>query len=279
MLGGNIMSIKESSTSGRVPIHNATQGDSPLVGFPEGGFPLTEFPAMSLMDQTQADIPKEGAIPRNVRFYEGTSRLNKSEMNYAWKEFGGDSHAVTENDGSSYITRIIERESKKNGVYFKLTERLVRAMDGYGTIVWRVEFGAIVRRRSAKAKFEELWAPNILNKVRDVVIGGVAVSVASKELAASLGVPFSTIRANLWVANKWAKGETTTFLPHRSMIESIFDLLVDLGFKDQTIQSMKGYCSEVPKPSEHVLAVLRKCGELNLNESEGEDYDDDHTSG
>lgn len=236
-------------------------GSSALTGFPkvEGfppipeGFPVLSFPDM-LQDDGQA-VPKEGTAPKNVKFFEGVTRLNKGETGYAWNEFGGDKMAAPDGD-RSFITRIIEHESKKNGVRIKLVERLTREADGYGSISWRLDIGAVARRKPPKNPFDVAWHPFILDKVRDVVANGMTVAAASKALADELGVSFSTIRANLWVADKWARGESTSFLPNRSMIKPIFELLCELGKKDKALESLAAYCKEVKKPSEYVLAVL-----------------------
>lgn len=252
----------------------------PAAGFPAvGGFPSSGFPAVTAdaaddaedydemdntpeeMEQTTQDNgPKEGTAPRNVKYYEGVNKLNKTSTNRAWQEFGGDRLAAFENDGSAYIIRTIERASKKTGVYFKLTERLSKDVEGYGVIAWRIELGAVVRRKPAKQKFDEAWGGAILAKVRAVVADGVGVAAASRQLADELGVSFSTMRANLWVADKWSRGETTTFLPHRSMIRPIFELMCELGKRDETLTSMVAYSKAVRKPSEYVVEILRENG-------------------
>lgn len=204
-------------------------------------------------------LSQAGKAPKTPRFYEGSVKLNKSGTKDAWTEFGGDKLAVFEPDGSAYILRVIERESRKNlGIYFKLVEKLIRKVDGYGSIAWRLDLGAVVCHKPTMNKFDEAWAPAILNKVHEVVVNGVPSYTASKALADELGVSFRTMRANLWIADKWARGETSSFLPHRSMIRPIFDLLCELGKKDMALSSMRAYCTQVTKPSEHVLTILRE---------------------
>lgn len=244
----------------------AQQGFPTASGFPAmGGFPSTTVTSNDENNKAETeaakvvvDEPKAGTPPKNVRYFEGTTKLNKTETKHAWNEFGGERLATYEKDGSSFITRIIERESKKSGVYFKLEERLTRDADGYGVIAWRIDLGSIVRRRPPKQKFQEAWRDSILAKVREVVADGVGVAAASRSLAEELGVSFSTMRANLWVADKWSRGETTTFLPHRSMIRSIFELMCELGKEKETLQSLVAYSKAVKKPSEYVAEILRE---------------------
>lgn len=260
---------------------------APATGFPAmGGFPSSGFPSMKAEETVEETVnntaedkaketakntakdttnhvedgPKAGNVPKNVKYFDGMTKLNKTDTNNTWKEFGGDRLATVEKDGSAFITRIVERESKKSGVYFKLVERLTRDADGYGVIAWRIDLGAVARRKPSKQKFDESWHDSILVKVREVVADGVPVATASKQLSAELGVSFSTMRANLWVADKWAKGETTTFLPHRSMIKSIFNLLCELGKKEETLASLEAYCKAVVKPSEFVLDIMKANG-------------------
>jgi hypothetical protein len=210
-------------------------------------------------NKEQANEPKKGRAPKDGKYFDGQTKLNKTDTNNAWKEFGGDRLATVEKDGSTYITRIIERESKKNNVCFKLVERLTKYADGYGDISWRIDLG-VMGRKPPKQKFDESWHDAILVKVREVVTDDVGVGVAAKSLADELGVSFSTMRGNLWVADKWSKGETTTFLPHRSMIKPIFNLLCELGKKEQVLASMVAYSKAVPKPSEFIVIVLKENG-------------------
>lgn len=238
---------------------------APTTGFPAiGGFASSGFPSLQAEDIEEEDNgkdePKAGTIPKNVRFFEGVNRLNKTETKYAWEEFGGERLATYEEDGSGFITRVIERASKKTGVYFKLTERLTKDADGYGSIDWRIELGAVVRRKPPKQEFQTEWGDAILASVRKVVADGVNVSAAARELAESLDVSFSTMRANLWVADKWSRGETTTFLPHRFMIRPIFELMCELGKKQETLQALIGYSKSVKKPSTFVVEILEENG-------------------
>lgn len=223
-----------------------------------GGFPAIKgFPSVSgFPAETPANIPKEGKAPKNLKFFEGSDKLNKTETRYAWREFGGDKIAVFESDGRAYVTRIIERESKKSGAYFKLTEKLVRDGTGHGILSWRLELGAVVRRKPAKTKFDEGWKGAILARVRAIAFGSSTVTSASKDLAEELGVSYSTVRATLWVSDKWIKGERSAFLPHKYMIRPIFDLLCELGKKEQVLSSLKTYCAETTKPSKIVLDLL-----------------------
>lgn len=243
---------------------------APATGFPAiGGFASSGFPSLQAED-IEEDVdnvtavddgePKAGTVPKNVRFFEGVNRLNKTETKYAWEEFGGERLATYEEDGSGFITRIIERASKKTGVYFKLTERLIKDAEGYGSIEWRIELGAVVRRKPPKQEFQTAWGDDILASVRKVVAEGANVSTAARELAEALDVSFSTMRANLWVADKWSRGETTTFLPHRSMIRPIFELMCELGKKQETLQALIGYSKSVKKPSTFVVEILKENG-------------------
>lgn len=244
----------------------ASMGFPATTGFPQQGGQLSSkgFPAMDLADASAAaeasDGAKEGNIPKNVKYFDGITKLNKTDTSNSWKEFGGERLATYEPDGSAYITRIIERESKKSGVYFKVVERLTKDADGYGVIAWRIDLGAVARRKPTKQKFEDSWHDAILLKVKAVVADGEGVASAARKLADELGVSFSTMRANLWVADKWSRGEMTTFLPHRSMIKSIFGLLCDLGKREETLASMEAYCKAVSKPSEFVLEIMRENG-------------------
>lgn len=205
------------------------------------------------------DEAKRGLVPRDVKYYDGVTKLNKTETNNAWKEFGGDSLATVEKDGSAFITRIIERESKKSNISVKFVECLTKYADGYGDISWRIDLGAIARK-PPKQKFDESWHDAILAKVRAVVTDGAGVGATAKSLADELGVSYNSMRGNLWVADKWAKGETTTFLPYRSMIKPIFNLLCELGKKEQVLASMIAYSKAVPKPSEHIVVILKENG-------------------
>ena len=234
---------------------------APTSGFPAmGGFPNSGFPTLQAEEEPDKDEPKAGTTPKNVRYFEGVNKLNKTETKYAWDEFGGERLATYEEDGSGFITRIIERASKKTGVYFKLVERLTKDADGYGTIDWRIDLGAVVRRKPPKQQFQESWSGPILASVREVIVDGTNVSAASRALAESLDVSFSTMRANLWVADKWSRGETTTFLPHRSMIRPIFELMCELGKKDETLEALVGYSEAVKKPSAFVVEILKEHG-------------------
>ena len=199
---------------------------------------------------------KMGKAPKTPVLYEGATNLNKSTTNAKWKEFGGDNSAVDETDGSKSITRIVEHESKTNKVSMKLTEKLTRNIDGYGTILWQLSVGATAGRSPAKNKYDENWQPSILAKIREVVADGVTVLAASKALANELGISHNTIRANIWVADKWAKGETVTFLPHRSLVKPICDLLCELGKKDMMLASLNAYCAAVENPNKSVTDVL-----------------------
>ena len=200
---------------------------------------------------------------RNVdKVFEGLLKLNKTDTVAVWKEFGGEPLAVLEPDGNAYILRKIEYETRKKGqqggIRFILSEKLTRNKKGYGFISWQLTIGSITRRKPPKIKFQENWSEPILKKVRDVIENGTVVTTAAKILADDLGIPYSTIRANLWVANKWAKGEATSFLPHRSMIRPIFDLLCELGKRDMVLISLSWHCTAVKKPAESVLAILNE---------------------
>ena len=247
------------------------------TGFPSTGFPAvsnlgfpakaTGFPAstgFSVLsadeDEVDTDEPQPGKAPRDVKYFEGVNKLNKTETKYAWTEFGGERLATYEDDGSGYITRVIERASKKTGVYFKITELLTKDADGYGTIDWRIELGTVMRRKPAKQKFEEAWSDSILESVRSVIADGENVSAAARKLAEELGVSFSTMRANIWVADKWSRGETTTFLPHRTMIKPIFNLMCELGKEEETLEALIGYSKAVKKPSSYVEEIMEEHG-------------------
>ena len=210
----------------------------------------------SMESKEQAKEPKKGKVTY-AKYFDGMTKLNKTDTNNEWKEFGGDGLATVEKDGSAYITRIIERESKKSNIKFELVERLTKDADGYGVISWRLDLGAKARKLS-KQKFDDAWHDAILSKVRAVVADGEGVASASRKLAEELGVSFSTMRANLWVADKWSRGETTTFLPHRSMIKPIFNLMCELGKKEQVLASMVAYSKAVPKPSAFIVAILKR---------------------
>jgi hypothetical protein len=189
----------------------------------------------------------------------GDGKLNKTATAYAWKEFGGDAAAVFEEDGDAYITRVIERESKKSGDYFKLVEKLTRGANGYGSVAWTLTIGAVARRNPPKQLFDTHWEPVILRKVREVVAEGAPVTATSKALARELGVSYGVIRANVWVADKWARGVYTTFLPHRAMIRPIFDLLCELGKGSEALSAIRAYVTQASKPPEVMLAIIADC--------------------
>ncbi|MBC2457171.1 hypothetical protein [Clostridium beijerinckii] len=203
---------------------------------------------------------KRGRVTKDVRYYDGETKLNKTETNNAWEEFGGDRLATVEKDGSSFITRIIERESKKNNVHFEYVERLTKYADGYGVIAWRIDLRTAAASRPPKRKFEGAWHDAILAKVREVVVDGISIGNASRSLATELGVSFSSTRTYLWVVGKWSRGETATFLPHRSMIKPIFNLLCELGKKEQVLASMVAYSKAVTKPDKHIIEILKENG-------------------
>ena len=133
---------------------------APATGFPAiGGFVSSGFPSLQAEDIEEEDNgkdePKAGTIPKNVRFFEGVNRLNKTETKYAWEEFGGERLATYEEDGRGFITRIIEIASKNTGVYFK-HRASTKDVDGYGSIDWRIE-QCVVRRKPPKQEFQTEW--------------------------------------------------------------------------------------------------------------------------
>ena len=75
-------------------------------------------------------------------------------------------------------------------MYFKLIERLTKDADGYGSIDWRIELGAVGAVSHLK-EFQETWRDPILASVREVVADGL-MYLALRKLAESLDVPFST---------------------------------------------------------------------------------------
>ncbi|GHU95984.1 hypothetical protein FACS1894208_09790 [Clostridia bacterium] len=255
-------------------------GFSVTAGFPNVGFPSTaptadpavtkpKAPAKSDTPAKRAQSTKPStaikvvtpaeallASAKKAKAYDGVQKLTKAETVSAWKEFGGDPLAVYESDGSARIIRVIARESKKSGGSFNLTETLTRELDGHGNISWRLVTGVIAKRKAPTQKFDENWETAILQKVREVVVGGAPVFSTAKALAAELGVSFSVVRANLWTAEKWARGEAPSFLPHRSMIRPIVALLCELGKRDEVIASLTAYCNSTTKPSVFVTAVL-----------------------
>ena len=186
---------------------------------------------------------------------EGSTALNKRDTSSEWAVFGGNKEAITGADGSLFIGRVIERTSKADGLAFRLTEKLIKYADGYGKLDWKYEYVAVARRNPAKVGFSPDWQQGLLVAIRKVV-EGAPVSATIKKLGEELSIPYKSLRPSVWTASKWAKGETTSFLPHRSMVRPIFELLCEMGKKDEALASLTGYCSVVPKPSASVLEVL-----------------------
>jgi hypothetical protein len=229
-------------------------GDTPAQGTPAQG--VSE---QSVSEQSAAASrvsAAQGTRVKQPKTFQGVDKLNKTNTAYAWKEFGGDAAAVFIEGGGAYIVREIARESKKSGGYFKLVEKLERVAGGAGTISWTLTTGAVARRKPTQHKFDVSWKPAILRKIREVVSDGAAVTASSKALARELDVPYSTLRANIWVADRWARGASTTFLPHREMIRPIFDLLCELGKKQNALSAIKAYPGGASKLPEALSSII-----------------------
>jgi hypothetical protein len=207
-----------------------------------------------------ADIEtlKVRAESKKPKHYRGTTRLNKKEVNEMWVEFKGDVEGIHDLDGSAVVKRTIERMSRKDGLYCNFVEKLTRNANGYGSISWSIEIGFVKRRNPPKNKFDPAWQAAILAKIREIVVNDAPVHASCKALGKELGVSFPTIRANLWVADKWARGISSNFLPHRSMIRPIYDLLCELGKKDMVLSSLSAYTAGTKKASKHVLDILNE---------------------
>lgn len=152
--------------------------------------PVTDSTApTSSSDSLDVKSPQKRANkPKAEQVFEGETSLTKAETVSAWAEFGGDKLAVFEEDGSATILRETERQAKKTGVCFKLTEQIARDIKGRSVISWKLEVKTGIRRRKPTQKrFQAEWQEPILAKIREVENYPDVVSVEQLQEMLSVG--------------------------------------------------------------------------------------------
>jgi hypothetical protein len=221
------------------------------VALDEFGMPIVEDDADDEVEGTTA-----GRAPKKARFHEGVSKYNKTDTKQKWREFGGDACAVFLEDGSATITRVTEHAGKRGGTYMKLEEVLHRCPERYGKITWKLEVGGVTKKQRERKAFDEAWIAPLIVEIRNVINGEKTVGDASRELAAAFDASHATMRANIWVATKWANGIISKFPPQNPLVRPIATLLCEMGYKENVIISLQGYSASPVAMSDVMKDVL-----------------------